>query len=290
MIHGTTSGVDTGSNAGLRDSIAAWRTDGNAQALEIFVTETDGGGSNGASEAVDGLFAADEYITFFENGVSNVDWLELHGGSFLEDNNQPDYAYWGVQSVHLLAEPGDDLLATTTSESDVRIHAAKRADGSVAVMVINMNTSARTVDVSIDGDSLSDIGVRYQTNGDTALATDLLGDLGNSFSTSIAARTLQLFIISEAEVLAGDYNDDGVVDAVDYTVWRNALDGGGTLENETESEGIVDELDYDAWKDNYGNSPPGTGGLTSRVPEPSAALLLLLAALPILKVSRRQRD
>jgi hypothetical protein len=287
MIHGTTSGVDTGSNAGLRDSIATWRTDGNAQALEIFVTETDGGGSSGASEAVDGLFAADEYITFFENGVSNVDWLELHGGSFLEDNNQPDYAYWGVQSVHLLAEPGDDLLATTTSESDVRIHASKRADGSVAVMVINMNTSARTVDVSIDGDSLSDIGVRYQTNGDTALASDLLGDLGNSFSTSIAARTLQLFIISEAEVLAGDYNDDGVVDAVDYTVWRNALDGGGTLENETESLGVVDQFDYEAWKANYGNTMAGAGGLSTAVPEPSTAILAMLAFFGASNLRRR---
>ena len=77
MIHGTTAGIDTGSNAGLRDSIATWRTDGDANALEIFVTETDGAGY---VETVDGLFAADEYITFFENGVSNVDWLELHGG------------------------------------------------------------------------------------------------------------------------------------------------------------------------------------------------------------------
>ena len=35
MIHGTTAGIDSGSNAGLRDSIATWRTDGDANALEI---------------------------------------------------------------------------------------------------------------------------------------------------------------------------------------------------------------------------------------------------------------
>jgi hypothetical protein len=187
MINGTTAGIDTGSNAGLRDSIATWRADGNPSALEIFVTETDGANID---QAVDGLFAADEYVTFFENGVSNVDWLELHNGSFLsESSNTPNFAYWGIQSVHLLADVGDELVSTTTTESDVRIHSARRADGSVAVMVLNMNTSSRTVNVSINGDTLISDGVRYQTNGDTALSMTNLSSLGNTFSTSIAARS-----------------------------------------------------------------------------------------------------
>jgi hypothetical protein len=240
MINGTTAGLETGANAGLRDSIAAWRTDGNAQGLEIFVTETDGGGSD---EAADGLFAADAYITFFEHGVSNVDWLELHGGSFLEDNNEPDFGYWGVQSVHLLAGVGDELLSTSTTESDVRIHAAQRADGSVAVMVLNMNTSGtRTVNVSINGGQLSDDGIMYQTNGDSPLWPSDVSGLGNSFSTSIAARTLQLFVIPKLTTLAGDFNGDGTVDATDYTVWRDSL---GSFYNQE---------DYEDWRSNFGDT------------------------------------
>jgi hypothetical protein len=143
-------------------------------------------------ESVDGLFAADEYITFFENGVSNVDWLELHNGSFLNANtNAPNFAYFGIQSVHLLAEAGDELVSTTTGESDVRIHAAVQADGSVAVMILNMNTSSRSVDVSIAGGTVSEDGVLYQTNGDTALSMTSVSGLGNSFSTTIPARNLQ---------------------------------------------------------------------------------------------------
>ena len=53
-------------------------------------------------------------------------------------------------------------------------------------------------------------------------------------------------------VLAGDYNDDGIVDAADYVVWRNAIDSGVSLPNETASPGIVDADDYTAWRANFG--------------------------------------
>ena len=258
MIHGTTAGIDTGSNAGLRDSIATWRSDGNANALEIFVTETDGAGH---VEAVDGLFAAEEYITFFENGVSNVDWLELHSGSFLSDANTPNFAYFGIQSVHLLAEAGDELISTTTTESDVRIHASKRADDSVAVMVLNLNTSGtRTVNVSINGSVLSEDGIMYQTDGDSPLWPVDVSNLGNSFSTSIAARTLQLFVIPAVATLDGDFNGDGVVDARDYTVWRDGLGLTYTLN------------DFEVWKANFGNTSTASAS-TAGVPEPTTLLL-----------------
>lgn len=263
MIHGTTAGVDSGSNAGLRDSISTWRSDGNANALEIFVTETDGAGY---VPAVDGLFAADEYVTFFENGVSNVDWLELHS-SFLDDNNGPDYAFWGVRAVHLLAEAGDELVATTTSENDVRIHASQQADGSVAVMVLNMNVSGtRTVNISINGDTLAEEGVMYQTNGNSPLWPSDLANLGNSFSTVIPAKMLQLFVIPAVPILKGDFNGDGTVDAADYTVWRDGLGSHYTQE------------DYDDWKANFGRSssaaPAGQG-----VPEPTTMLLGCMAVI-----------
>ncbi len=240
-------------------------SDGDANALEIFVTETDGAGY---VPAVDGLFAADEYATFFENGVSNVDWLELHS-SFLDGNNSPDFAYFGIQAVHLLAETGDELVATATSESDVRIHAAVQADGSVAVMVLNMNTSGtRTVNIAINGSTLSEDGLMYQTDGDSPLWPADVSNLGNSFSTYIAARTLQLFVIPAMPTLDGDFNGDGVVDAADYTVWRYGLGSTYTLD------------DYEIWKATFGATLPGGGSAaTASVPEPATWLLCLASLL-----------
>lgn len=80
-----------------------------------------------------------------------------------------------------------------------------------------------------------------------------------------------------APFLDGDYNADGLVNAADYTVWRDDLglsvepfegaDGNG--------DGMVNQDDFQLWRSNYGAAvPSATASLT--VPEPSSASLLLL--------------
>ena len=79
---------------------------------------------------------------------------------------------------------------------------------------------------------------------------------------------------------AGDYNDDGIVDAADYTVWRNNL---GTADPAADGDrsGMVDEQDFIIWKRTYGEEiMMGGGGGSMAVPEPAGlALALLLAAV-----------
>jgi autotransporter-associated beta strand protein len=82
--------------------------------------------------------------------------------------------------------------------------------------------------------------------------------------------------------LPGDYNDDGVVDAADYTVWRD----GGPLLNETATKGVVDAADYTAWAGNYGATfAPGSA---LAIPEP-AAVASLLVGLTLTLTGRRAR-
>ncbi len=97
------------------------------------------------------------------------------------------------------------------------------------------------------------------------------------------------FIVQE--VLAGDYNGNGIVDAADYTVWRDnvgqpvaafsSADGTG--------DGEIGAADYDLWKANFGTFLSGSGSalgagssptpVTSSVPEPSSLVLALFLFL-----------
>jgi len=81
--------------------------------------------------------------------------------------------------------------------------------------------------------------------------------------------------------VAGDYNENGVVDAADYTVWRDLFGANVALPNEVPgtSPGVVDQADYTAWKARFGNSGSGGGaGLQSAaVPEPSFAVFMIAA-------------
>jgi hypothetical protein len=75
--------------------------------------------------------------------------------------------------------------------------------------------------------------------------------------------------------VAGDYDNNGKVDAADYVIWRN----GGPLQNEVATLGTVTPEDYTAWRAAFGNPGSGSG---AAVPEPGSALLALLGGLAML--------
>jgi hypothetical protein len=75
---------------------------------------------------------------------------------------------------------------------------------------------------------------------------------------------------------AGDYNNNGTVDAADYALWRK----GGPLANEVDTPGTVNSADYTEWRSRFGN-PAGNGASSvanTAVPEPSSLMLLIVAA------------
>jgi hypothetical protein len=81
-----------------------------------------------------------------------------------------------------------------------------------------------------------------------------------------------LLLVEPEQRPPGDYNADGTVDAADYVTWRKT---GGSLD------------DYNTWRANFGQTF-FTGGrassigssdpLSPAVPEPTAMVLLLIAA------------
>ena len=73
-----------------------------------------------------------------------------------------------------------------------------------------------------------------------------------------AARTLVGRSAAAAAGVNGDYNNNGVVDAADYAVWRKRLNQNVTLPNDT-TPGTVTHADYTVWRTNFGKSASGSG-------------------------------
>lgn len=76
--------------------------------------------------------------------------------------------------------------------------------------------------------------------------------------------------------LAGDFNQDGLVDSADYSVWRTGF-------------GVTyDQQDYDDWRANYGAVQVESAGYAV-VPEPAGVGLCLTLTLTLATAVRRRR-
>jgi len=103
--------------------------------------------------------------------------------------------------------------------------------------------------------------------------------------------------------LTGDYNQNGIIDAADYTVWRDAMTTStATLPNDP-TPGSVTESDFTYWRAHFGETLTGGSGASTdfltpltasagpaTVPEPTTGVLLSigLAALAARRLRRRR--
>ncbi len=90
-------------------------------------------------------------------------------------------------------------------------------------------------------------------------------------------------LIGTVPVQSGDYNNNGVVDAADYVVWRKTLGNsitpfGGA---DGDGDGTVNAGDYSEWRENLGEVA-GSGSAPSAVPETSTMFLFAAGAAAVL--------
>jgi hypothetical protein len=90
-----------------------------------------------------------------------------------------------------------------------------------------------------------------------------------------------------APALPGDYNGDNVVDAADYTMWRDHLDTNFELAND-ETPGSVDASDYEIWRTHFGQTLEGSAATVSAVPEPTTFSSAVLGFVAIVVAARRR--
>jgi hypothetical protein len=80
--------------------------------------------------------------------------------------------------------------------------------------------------------------------------------------------------------VTGDYNQDGIVDAADFVVWRKTLGQTGIgLAADGNGNNSIDSGDYTVWRTHFGSTSGAASNLSSNVPEPSDAFLYLTGAI-----------
>jgi hypothetical protein len=82
------------------------------------------------------------------------------------------------------------------------------------------------------------------------------------------------------DVLSGDFNDDGIVNLADYTVWRDNLGTADEAAINSAGDGLpgVGVGDYAIWKSNFSQGLNSTA-LAQAVPEPTGLALLMLLSV-----------
>jgi autotransporter-associated beta strand protein len=155
-----------------------------------------------------------------------------------------------------------DLLSTTSFDQ-IDVNGVATLDGMLSIDALNLG-----------GLNVNDTFTVLTAD---SLANNLMlgGPDGALFRLSASTATeLKLTYVGVAPV-PGDFNGDRVVNAADYTVWRDNLGSPeGVLLSGSGTGGVVDQADYNLWVANYGIASP-SASQTSAVPEPTAVILVI---------------
>jgi len=150
----------------LHSEISQFAGISNPSSVPVIVTETNTTIDLDTQPAA--LFAADMYMTWLENGVTNVDWWDEHNGVGTPStvNGAQDYGdqgmfsnatngsgvtepavdtpfspYYGVEMLSKLAPAGSTMVTSTSSQSLLKVHAVRDTSGNLNVLIDNEDPS-----------------------------------------------------------------------------------------------------------------------------------------------------
>ena len=148
---------------------------------------------------------------------------------------------------------------------------------SVGRLVYRSPPVSRLHPVSPLGSSMSPVARPARFDG--FLEGALVGSFGgtNLFITYTGGDGNDVTLFTQ---LSGDYNQNGVLDAADYTVWRNHVGTTNMLPNDLIG-GTIGYAQYNQWRSHYGQTAgSGAGAIAiAEAPEPASAVMLFLGAM-----------
>lgn len=208
-------------------------------------------------------------------------WLVMTTGD--THQNAPSNGDW---SVHRVLQPWD---TATKYSSFGTTPGLQVLDGDIVAASDTVNGMITGSEVWFDVTSYLE-GVRNGAadNGLAVLSTSTADGWQVHFNGSATASARPRLVVASGVLatvtpgLAGDYNGDSIVNAADYSIWRDhlGLAGGATAtQGDGDGDGDVDNLDYTVWKSNFGMTGAFGGGALANsqvVPEPTTLLTLCL--------------
>jgi hypothetical protein len=289
--------------AGVRDSGWSWGTTfldhDNDRDLDLFIT-------NGWPPQTQ--FADKSHIYQNDNGV----FTDVSAAAGVTDNGQGrgllslDYDNDGDLDVFIVNNGNAQPILYRNDGGNANDWLKIKVEGTAS----NRNGIGALITVTPDLDFPEKIIVREISAGSNFLSqNDLTGHFGlgpNSGTIDLitvawpsgSMQTLrnipanQVLNLVELVVMPGDYNGDSVVDAADYTVWRDQLGSAGSgFAADGNGDHLVTELDYDLWKVHFGETAAGLASLaeSQSVPEPSTGLLWWIGLTAISLARRASR-
>lgn len=205
----------------------------------------------------------------------------------ISDADDQDYYTFTVSEYSSLSTELTPLGGTFTQSGDggspSSFDASARSDLSFTIFDSNGLTVLGSADNTVEG-------------GTESLESTIL-EPGRYFARILGeADTIQLYMLELGLAsLPGDFNSDGIVDAADYTVWRDSNGTSVTAGTQADGngDGVINAADYQVWVGNYGTDYALQFGGNSfstatAVPEPSSFIMLISATIGCLVKSRKR--
>jgi len=207
----------------------------HASAVQILVTETNSVSSNPGKQTVsvvNALYEDDNYMSWLENGVANVDWWTLHNGPVAGNTssslfgtaqygdygvlangsctssgsgicepaaNTPFPAYYGLQMLNYLGGAGDTMVSASSNQTLIAAHAVKQANGNLAVLLINKDPSnSYTVSFGLNGYTAQPGATMYTYGANSSSITTTTVNpppVGSPLSVSLAPYSLATVVL-----------------------------------------------------------------------------------------------
>jgi len=191
-----------------------------------------------------------------------------------------------------------DLTFTATAALEMGVEASDFAASSPLISTNGAATLGGSLDVGLEGGYASLIGQSIKlisADGGIFGAFDSieLPTLPDELEVGVVYNpnsvVMEIGFASISAPIPGDYNEDGTVNAADYSVWRNSLGQSGSgLAADGNGDSHVDDADYDLWKLHFGETSGSGSGAAAKIatPEPMSCVLVMAALLAFTRVRR----